>query len=88
MIVGDEDESCLDGSLFLKRKAPQAALYVVPRSGHTITSEEPAAVNAALAELFAAVEAGRWLAHKGSGQWAVGSGQWAVGSGRRQGRKN
>ena len=68
VIVGDEDESCLDGSLFLKRKAPQAALYVVPRSGHTITSEEPAAVNAALAELFAAVEAGRWLAHKGSGQ--------------------
>ena len=66
VIVGDEDESCLDGSLFLKRKAPQAALLVVPRAGHTITSEEPAAVNAALAELFAAVEAGRWLAHKGN----------------------
>ena len=69
VIVGDEDESCLDGSLFMKRRAPQAALYVVPRSGHTITSEEPAAVNAALAELFSAVEAGSWLAHKGgSGQ--------------------
>ena len=37
---------------------------VVPRAGHTINSEEPAAVNAALAELFAAAEAGRWLAHK------------------------
>src|SRR5208282_6405501 len=63
VIVGDEDESCLDGSLFLKRTAPTAALLVVPRSGHTITSEEPAVFNAALAELFAAAEAGCWLAH-------------------------
>src|SRR5579862_936681 len=64
VIVGDEDESCLDGSVFLKRTAPTAGLLVIPRSGHTITSEEPAAVNAALADLFAAAEAGRWLAHK------------------------
>ena len=33
VIVGDEDESCLDGSVFLKRTAPTAALFVVPRSG-------------------------------------------------------
>jgi len=64
VIVGDEDELCLDGSLFIKRTAPTAALLVLPRSGHTINSEEPAAVNAALAELFSATEAGRWLAHK------------------------
>jgi pimeloyl-ACP methyl ester carboxylesterase len=64
VIVGDEDEFCLDGSLFIKRTAPTAALLVLPRSGHTINSEEPAAVNAALAELFSAAEAGRWLAHK------------------------
>ena len=64
VIAGDEDELCLDGSVFIKRTAPTAALLVVPRSGHTINSEEPAAVNAALAELFSAAEAGRWLAHK------------------------
>jgi pimeloyl-ACP methyl ester carboxylesterase len=64
VIVGDEDETCLDGSMFLKRTAPTAALLVIPRSGHTITSEEPDAVNEALAELFAAAEAGRWLAHR------------------------
>jgi pimeloyl-ACP methyl ester carboxylesterase len=64
VIVGDEDDACLEGSLFLKRTVPTAGLLVVPRSGHTITSEEPAAVNAALAELFAAAEAGRWLAHR------------------------
>jgi pimeloyl-ACP methyl ester carboxylesterase len=64
VVVGDEDAPCLDGSLFLKRTVPTAALLVIPRAGHTITSEEPAAVNAALAELFAAAESGRWLAHK------------------------
>src|ERR1700724_437527 len=64
IIVGDEDESCLDGSVFLKRTAPTAGLLVLPRASHTITTEEPAAVNAALAELFAAAEAGRWMAHR------------------------
>ena len=64
VIVGDEDETCIDGSVFLKRTAPTAALAVVPRSGHNINSEEPAAVNAALADLFAAAESGRWLAHR------------------------
>ena len=64
VIVGDEDDLCLDGSLFIKRTAPSAALLVLPRSGHTINSEEPAAVNTALAELFCAAETGPWLAHK------------------------
>ena len=31
VVVGDEDFPCLDGSLFLKRTAPTAALLVVPR---------------------------------------------------------
>ncbi len=64
VIVGDEDDWCLDPSVFLKRTVPTAGLLVIPRSGHTITSEEPAAFNAALAELIASAEAGRWLAHK------------------------
>jgi hypothetical protein len=38
----------------------------VPGSGHTITSEERDAVNAALAGLFAAAECGRRLAHRPS----------------------
>lgn len=64
IIVGDEDDWCLDPSVFLKRTVPTAGLLVIPRSGHTITSEEPAAFNAALAELFAASEAGRWMSHR------------------------
>lgn len=64
IIVGDEDGWCLDASIFLKRTAPTAGLLVIPRSGHTITSEEPAAFNAALADLFANAEAGRWMSHR------------------------
>ena len=64
IIVGDEDEPCIDGSVFLKRTVPAAGLLMIPRSGHNVPSEEPAAFNAALADLFAASEAGRWLAHR------------------------
>ncbi len=64
VITGDEDESCLDGSVFLKRKIPTAGLMVIPRAGHTINSEEPAAFNQALLELFTAAEAGRWMSHR------------------------
>jgi len=64
VVVGDEDEPCIDGSVFLKRTVPTAGLLMIPRSGHNVPSEEPAAFNAALADLFAAAEGGRWLAHK------------------------
>src|SRR6478736_2881828 len=66
VIVGDEDEPCIDGSVYLKRTALTAGLLVIPRSGHNVPTEEPAMFNAALADLFAAAEAGRWLAHKPS----------------------
>jgi pimeloyl-ACP methyl ester carboxylesterase len=64
IIVGDEDDWCLDPSIFLKRTVPTAGLLVLPRAGHTITCEEPAAFNAALAELFPAAESGRWMSHR------------------------
>ena len=66
VIVGDEDFPCLDGSLFLKRVVPTAGLLVIPRAGHTINIEEPAAVNAALAELFGAAESGCWMSYRRS----------------------
>lgn len=64
VLVGDEDHPCLDGSLFLKRTAPTAALQVIPRAGHTITMEEPAIVNAALEDLFTAATGGTWMKHR------------------------
>jgi pimeloyl-ACP methyl ester carboxylesterase len=65
VLVGDEDDWCLESSVYLKRTVPTAGLCVIPRSGHTITSEEPAAFNAALADLVTNAEAGRWMAHRG-----------------------
>jgi len=64
VIVGDEDAACLDGSIFLKRTVATAGLLVLPRAGHTINSEEPAAFNQALLELCSAADNGRWLAHR------------------------
>lgn len=64
VIVGDEDGPCLDGSVFLKKTVPTAALLVVPRSGHTITSEEPEAFNRAVEQLFQDAESGHWLTFK------------------------
>jgi pimeloyl-ACP methyl ester carboxylesterase len=64
IVVGDEDDWCLDASVFLRRTAPTAGLVVVPRTGHTLTSEGPEKFNAALDEFFAEAERGTWLSHK------------------------
>jgi len=60
IISGDEDDWCLEPGLYLKRTIPASGLWVVPKTGHTVNLEEPAAFNAQLSEFFAMVEAGRW----------------------------
>jgi pimeloyl-ACP methyl ester carboxylesterase len=60
LIVGDEDEPCLDANLFLKRTIPSAALWMVPRTGHAVNLEEPDAFNRAVQEFFGTVERGKW----------------------------
>jgi pimeloyl-ACP methyl ester carboxylesterase len=60
VIVGDEDDHCLQPGLFLKKTIPACGLIVLPKTGHAVNVEEPMAVNLALAEFFAMVEAGRW----------------------------
>ena len=60
VVVGDEDDHCLQPGLFLKRTIPACGLAVFPKTGHTLNLEEPAAFNALLAEFLAQVEAGRW----------------------------
>ncbi len=62
VMTGDEDEPCLEPSLFLKRVIPQAALAVLPRSGHAINLEEPALFNRLLDDFLHQVESGRWSA--------------------------
>jgi pimeloyl-ACP methyl ester carboxylesterase len=65
LVVGDEDTPCLEPSLFLKATLPDAALCVMPRSGHLLNLEEPALFNAIVFGFLAAVERGRWRAWRG-----------------------
>lgn len=68
LVVGDEDEACLDASLFMKRAIPRAGLVVLPRTGHNLNLEEPALFNAALQDFFWRVTAGRWEARLGAAE--------------------
>ena len=61
VIVGDEDDHCLQPGIFLKKTIPACGLSVFPKTGHTLNLEEPAAFNALLAEFIAQVEAGHWM---------------------------
>ena len=61
VVVGDEDDHCLQPGIFLKKTIPACGLAVMPKTGHTLNLEEPAAFNALLAEFIAQVEAGQWL---------------------------
>jgi pimeloyl-ACP methyl ester carboxylesterase len=60
VVVGDEDDHCLQPGIFLKKTLPAAGLSVMPKTGHTLNLEEPAAFNSLLVEFFAQVEAGQW----------------------------
>jgi pimeloyl-ACP methyl ester carboxylesterase len=60
VIVGDEDDHCLQPGLFLKSVIPACGLAVFPKTGHTLNLEEPAWFNLFLAEFLTQVEAGRW----------------------------
>ncbi len=60
VVAGDEDEACLEPSLWLKRTIPTAGLAVLPRSGHTLNLEEPERFNSLVAEFLAAADAGAW----------------------------
>ncbi|MCO5121077.1 MAG: alpha/beta hydrolase [Burkholderiaceae bacterium] len=60
LIVGDEDEPCLDVNLFLKRTMPTARLWMLPATGHAVNLEEPAAFNAGVHAFLSAVDRGCW----------------------------
>jgi pimeloyl-ACP methyl ester carboxylesterase len=60
ILVGDEDEACIDPSVFMKRRIPVAGLAVFPQSGHTLNLEEPDAFNQAVQRFFHQVEHNAW----------------------------
>lgn len=60
IVVGDEDEPCIEPSIFMKRKIPSAGLVVFPQTGHTLNLEEPDLFNRTILDFLTAVEAGVW----------------------------
>lgn len=60
MVTGDEDNNCLEPSMFIKRVCPSAWLTVVPGTGHAVNLEEPDFFNRITAEFLAQVDSGRF----------------------------
>jgi len=62
IMVGDEDDHCIQPGVFLKKTIPRSGLAILPKAGHTLNLEEPELFNRLVAEFIAQVEAGRWEA--------------------------
>ena len=60
LLVGDEDEPCLDVNLWMKRLMPAARLALLPGAGHAINLEEPALFNQLIEQFIVEVERGTW----------------------------
>ncbi len=60
ILCGDEDEPCIEPSIFMKRHIPSSGLAFLPQSGHPINLEEPALFNQLCSDFLSAVEAGKW----------------------------
>jgi pimeloyl-ACP methyl ester carboxylesterase len=78
LLVGDEDEPCLDVNLWMKRLMPNARLGIFPGSGHAINLEEPALFNQLVEQFLADVERASWRprdarAASGSGLSSLGA---------------
>jgi pimeloyl-ACP methyl ester carboxylesterase len=60
IVIGDEDEPCLEPGIFMKRKIPTSGLVVLPKTGHAVNLEEPDAFNRAVLDFLTTVDSGRW----------------------------
>jgi proline iminopeptidase len=60
IIVGDEDDSCIEASLYLKKHIATSGLAMFPKTGHVLNQEEPALFNETLERFLVQAEAGRW----------------------------
>ena len=66
LLVGDEDDPCLEPNIYLKRTIPGAALCVLPRAGPLANLEDPAVFNETIRNFVNAVDSGRWHGWTGS----------------------
>jgi pimeloyl-ACP methyl ester carboxylesterase len=71
IVCGDEDDPCLQPSLYLKRVMPNAGLAMFAKTGHTVNIEEPDAFNRELWNFIVQVEAGKWTPRESAGKDAA-----------------
>jgi len=60
IVVGDEDERCIEPSLFLKSAIAASGLVMFPKTGHVVNLEEPDLFNQAVSDFLGRVDAGAW----------------------------
>ena len=60
VVVGDEDDHCIQPGVFMKKTIPACGLLILPKTGHTLNLEEPEHFNRFTLEFLHAVEAGSW----------------------------
>ena len=62
IVVGDEDDRCIEPSLYLKDALAAAGMVMLAKTGHVVNLEEPDLFNALVGDFLIRVEAGRWAA--------------------------
>ena len=60
IMIGDEDEPCIESAIFMKRHIQTSGLVVFPQTGHTMNLEEPDLFNRVVLDFLTMVEAGKW----------------------------
>jgi pimeloyl-ACP methyl ester carboxylesterase len=60
VLIGDEDERCLEPSLLIKRVVSKAGLSILPKTGHAVNVEEPQMFNQILNDFLHQVDQGKW----------------------------
>jgi 3-oxoadipate enol-lactonase len=60
IVVGDEDDRCIEPSLFLKNAIAASGLVMFPKTGHVVNLEEPDLFNQVVGDFLSRVDAGRW----------------------------
>jgi len=61
IVVGDEDERCIEPALFLKDAISASGLTVFPKTGHVVNLEEPDLFNYVVSDFLTRVDGGSWL---------------------------
>ena len=60
IMLGDEDDPCVEPSIFMKRCIPTSGLVMFPQAGHAINLEDPDLFNRSVQDFLTAVELGKW----------------------------